>query len=71
MQISMGGEVPKSYYLNKNKPECGNHMKSELVPAGNRKRIEIVVEEAKSIMRQLLFFETFVIVSLILSSLMD
>ncbi len=47
----MGGEVPKSYYINNKKSERGAHMKSDLVPAGNRKRFEIVVEEAKSLMR--------------------
>ncbi|XP_046633896.1 SEC14-like protein 2 [Daphnia pulicaria] len=53
-KINMGGEVPKSYYINNKKPEngaSGAHLKSELVPAGNRKRIEIIVEEAKSLMR--------------------
>jgi hypothetical protein len=47
----MGGVVPKSYYLSKKIPERGDQMKSELVPAGNRKRIEIHVEKAQSLMR--------------------
>lgn len=54
----MGGEVPKSYYINNKKIErgaSGAHLKSELVPAGNRKRIEIIVEEDKSLMRSFLF----------------
>nr|CAH0109445.1 unnamed protein product [Daphnia galeata] len=50
-KISMGGVVPKSYYLSTKSPERGDQMKSELVPAGNRKRIEIHVEKTKSLIR--------------------
>jgi hypothetical protein len=68
----MGGEVPKSYYINNKKPESGAsgaHLKSELVPAGNRKRIEIIVEEAKSLMRSCLFvFQEYRIIYLIVAN---
>ena len=47
----MGGVVPKSYYLSKKSPERGDQMKNELVPAGNRKRIEIDVEKTKALIR--------------------
>ncbi|KAI9561276.1 hypothetical protein GHT06_012232 [Daphnia sinensis] len=50
-KISMGGQVPQTYYLERKQPVPGDQMISDLIPAGKRKLIEITVEEAKSFLR--------------------
>ncbi len=47
----MGGEVPRSYYLDKSKKDPGDHMKSDVVAAGNRKRLEIFIDQINYLLR--------------------
>lgn len=50
-KISMGGQVPKTYYLERKQSVPGDQMISDLIPAGKRKMIEITIDEAKSFLR--------------------
>ncbi len=47
----MGGEVPRSYYQDQSKKDSSDHMKSDVVAAGNRKRLHIFIKKINSILR--------------------
>ena len=52
VKISMGGEVPRSYYLTENtRPQPRENMKTDLINAGNRKRLEIVIDRINTLLR--------------------
>lgn len=51
----MGGEVPKSYYLNRDKPKPSDSMKCEVIQAGSKKRIDIEIHDIRSLLRCLAY----------------
>jgi hypothetical protein len=49
MQVGMGGEVPRSYYLN-NKPDTTNK-KSLTISRGSKEQLEIQITQAGAILK--------------------